>query len=255
MKKIVVITGTSSGIGAELKRLCIEAGDTVVGLCRRPSEGDIYCDVSDEASVKAAFDEIAKVYGRVDVLVNNAGLGVSGATELVPVKDARQVVDVDFYGTYFCCCAALPLMDKGAKIVNISSACALFALPFRSVYCAAKAAVNMLTFGFRMELEKYGITVVTVCPGDIKTSFTANRIKNTDSGRYGSDAVRAAMKVDGREHKRMNCEKACRRIYRICARKNGAFYIVGGKYKVLWILKRILPTGLFIKVTGRMFGG
>lgn len=256
MGRVIVITGTSSGIGAELKKRFAAAGDTVIGLCRRPGEGDIRCDVSDEAQVKAAFDEIAARHGRIDMLINNAGLGLSGATELLPADDVRRVMDVDFYGTYRCCRAALPHMERGGKIVNISSACALFALPFRSVYCAAKAAVDMLSFGLRMELERHGIPVVTVCPGDIRTDFTANRIKIADGGgRYGDAPRRAAEKIDAREHKRMDCARAAGRIYRICDRKKGAMYIVGAKYKVLWLCKRLLPTGLFVKATGRLFGG
>lgn len=256
MDRVVVITGTSGGIGAELKKRFTAAGDTVIGLCRRPGEGDIRCDVSDGAQVKAAFDEIAARYGRIDMLVNNAGVGLSGATELLPEADVRRVMDVDFYGVYACCRAALPHMERGGKIVNISSACALFALPFRSVYCAAKAAVDMLSFGLRMELERHGIAVVTVCPGDIRTDFTANRIKIADGGgRYGDAPRRAAEKIDAREHKRMDCARAAGRIYRICDRKKGAMYIVGAKYKVLWLCKRLLPTSLFVKATGRLFGG
>lgn len=254
MDKIVVITGSSQGLGAALKQLFTAAGDTVVGLCRHPQENDIYCDVSDEAQVNAAFDRIAERYGRVDLLVNNAGLGISGATELLPTAEAQYVIDVDYNGTYYCCRAALKSMRRGGKIVNISSACALFALPYRAVYCAAKAAVNMLSYGLRMELKPHGIDVVTVCPGDVKTSFTANRKKIVEGGRYGDAPVRAAEKLDAREHKRMDCGKVARRLYKICRHKRGAMYIVGGKYKFLWFMKRILPTNFFLKATRRFFG-
>lgn len=249
-----MITGSSQGLGAALKQLFAAAGDTVVGLCRHPQENDIYCDVSDEAQVNAAFDRIAERYGRVDLLINNAGLGISGATELLPTAEAQYVMDVDYNGTYYCCRAALKSMRRGGKIVNISSACALFALPYRAVYCAAKAAVNMLSYGLRMELKPHGIDVVTVCPGDVKTSFTANRKKIVEGGRYGDAPVRAAEKLDAREHKRMDCGKVARRLYKICRHKRSAMYIVGGKYKFLWFMKRILPTNFFLKATRRFFG-
>lgn len=254
MDKIIVITGTSSGLGARLKEQYRAAGATVVGLCRRPGEGDIACDVSDESAVKAAFDEIASRYGRVDLLVNNAGLGLSGATELLPARDVRYVTDVDYFGTYYCCKYALPLMGRGGKIVNVSSACALFALPYRATYCAAKAAVNMLSYGLRMELAPHGIDVVTVCPGDVRTEFTANRMKVSEGGRYGDAPVKAAQKIDSREHKRMDCDKVARKLYKICERKRRALYIVGGKYKILRFLQRILPETLFVRATGKLFG-
>lgn len=256
MSRTVVITGTSDGIGKALKALYLAAGDTVVGLCRHPEAGDVYCDVSDPASVRKAFEEVGARCGRIDLLVNNAGLGISGATELIDPDKARYVFEVDYFGVFECCREALKRMGAGGRIVNISSACALFALPFRTVYCAAKAAVNMLSEGLRMELAAGGITVVTVCPGDVKTGFTKNRIKEkTVDERYGDASERAAAKIDAREHKRMDVKKVARTIKKICDKKSGPLYIVGGKYKFLYFLKRVFPERLFLYATNRMFNG
>lgn len=256
MSRVAVVTGTSSGLGKRLKRILSERGDTVVGLCRNPEEGDVACDLSKESDIAAAFDMIADRYGHIDLLVNNAGLGISGATELLDPVKARYVFEVDTLGLYACCRRALGLMGAGGRIVNISSACALFALPYRTVYCAAKAAVNMLGLGLDMELKRAGIRVITVCPGDVRTEFTQNRIKEvTVSDRYGSASERSAAKIDSRQDKRMDPDKVAEKIARVCDKGKKPMLIIGAKYKALYLAQKLLPQRLFLAATNRMFNG
>lgn len=248
------MTGSSSGIGREMTALFRERGDTVIGLCRRPEADDIACDVTDEKQIEAAFAEIGRRYGKIDLLVNNAGLGISGATELLDPTKARYVFEVDYFGLYACCRHGLKYMGRGGRIVNISSACALFALPFRTVYCAAKAAVNMLSLGLGMELKRAGIRVITVCPGDVKTEFTQNRIKEvTVDDRYGDASERSARKIDSRQDKRMNVQKVARKIVRMAVKGKKPLYIVGAKYKALYIAQKLLPQRWILGVTAKMF--
>lgn len=258
MKKTVVISGTSSGIGRELRKLFVDNGYTVVCLSRTNPDGFcdfIRCDLTDREEIGSTCKQILEKYGKIDILINNSGVGLSGATELLPSDKIENVVDLDYLGTLYLTQGLLPLMKKGAKIVNISSACALFPLPYRSVYCSAKAAVNMMSFAMRMELEKSGIKVVSVCPGDVKTGFTKNRIKNYDTNeRYGDRPKKAAEKIDLREDKRMRADRTAKKIYRIALKKKKAMYIIGAKYKVFWFFKRVLPTNLFVKIIGRIFG-
>lgn len=253
--RIVVISGASSGIGKLLKKLFVQNGDTVIGLSRRAEgENDIALDVTDLNACEETVNKIKEKYGGVDILVNNAGVGISGAAEYLDPEDFDRVNRTNYYGVWNLSRTMLKIMGRGGKIVNISSACALFALPFRCVYCASKAAVNMLGYGMRMELKKSGICVVTVCPGDIRTEFTQNRIKNSEGGaRYGGDVKKAAEKVDSRQHKRMAPEAAAKKIFRIASRKNGALYIVGVKYRFFYLAQRFLPTGAFLSVTNRLF--
>ncbi len=257
MNKTVVISGASSGIGKELRKLFIGNGDTVVCLSRTNPEnfGDfIKCDLTDKEDITSVCNIILEKYGNVDILINNSGVGLSGATELLPLDKVENVVSLDYLGTLYLTQGLLPLMKKGAKIVNISSACALFPLPYRSVYCSAKAAVNMMSFSMRMELKNSGISVVSVCPGDVKTGFTKNRIKNYETNeRYGDRPLKAAEKIDSREDKRMRADKTAKKIYRIARKKKKAMYIIGAKYKAFWFFKRILPTNLFIKIIGKIF--
>lgn len=253
--KLIVITGCTSGIGKELARLYRERGDTVIGLARSATAPDIALDVTDTDAVKRVIDEIGARYGHIDTVIANAGGGLSGATELLPIEELKKQTDLNFTGAVATVQAALGYMKKGDRVVFISSACALFALPYRAAYCASKAAVNMIAYGMYMELKAHGIRVSTVCPGDIKTNFTANRVKLSDGGaRYGDRPALCAQKIDSREDKRMELPKAAKKIFKCAQSCRKPLYIVGGKYKFLYFLQRVLPTKLFLSATARFFG-
>lgn len=253
--KVVIISGCTSGIGKELCRLYREAGDTVIGLARSAcGEDDIAIDVTDYDGVVKAVDGMAEKYGRIDTVIANAGGGLSGATELLPLDEVQKQLSLNFTGALNLVRAALKYMERGSNAVFVSSACAIFALPYRAMYCASKAAVNMAAFGLYMELKKHGIRVTTVCPGDIKTNFTANRVKYSDGGeRYGNDPACSAQKIDGREHKRMKLAPACKKIYKCCLKSKKPLYIIGFKYKALNFLRHVLPQKLFLDITAKLF--
>lgn len=253
---VVVITGCTSGIGRELCALYRAAGDTVVGMARSAQgEPDIAVDVTDAQALRAAMTEVGRRYGRIDTVIACAGGGLSGATEILPLEEIQKQFALNFTGAVETARAALNYMSAGGRVVFISSACALFALPFRAYYCASKAAVNMAAFGLYMELKEHGIRVTSICPGDIKTEFTANRVKYGDGGeRYGDAPRRAAEKIDSRENKRMDVKKAAKKIYK-CARKcSKPMYIVGFKYKVLNFLRHVMPQKAFLDATKKLFG-
>ncbi len=252
--KVVVISGTSSGIGKALAELYRRDGHTVIGLSRSAQPPDIAVDVTDHAAVEQAIGEVYERYGRIDTVIANAGGGLSGATELLPQNEVRAQTELNFLGALDLVKCALGGMKQGSNVVFISSACALFALPFRAMYCSSKAAVNMAAFGLYMELKSCGIRVSSICPGDIKTNFTANRVKYSDGGaRYGEAPKKSADKIDGREHKRMSLDTAARKIYKYSDKCKKPLYIVGFKYKVLNFLRHILPQKLFLDLTAKLF--
>ncbi len=252
--KVVVISGCTSGIGKELCALYRAEGHTVIGIARSAVEPDIKGDVTDFEAVRAAIDGIGEKYGRIDTVVACAGGGLSGVTELLPIGEVEKQTDLNYTGALNLVQAALKYMEKGGKVIFVSSACALFALPFRATYCAAKAAVNMAAFGLYMELKKHGIAVSSICPGDIKTNFTANRVKYSDGGeRYGDEAKKSAEKIDSREDKRMALAPAAKKIYKYCKKCKKPLYIIGFKYKALNFLRHILPQKLFLDITAKMF--
>ncbi len=251
----VVISGSTSGIGKELCALYRADGHNAVGLARSAVEPDIAADVTDPEAVRAAVDEVARRYGKIDVVIACAGGGLSGATELLPYDAVCDQMSLNFTGALELVKCALGSMSAGGKVIFVSSACALFALPYRAVYCASKAAANMAAFGLYMELKNHGIAVTSICPGDIKTNFSANRVKFADGGtRYGDEPKKAADKIDSREDKRMALGPAAKKIYKACKKCRKPLYIIGGKYKMLNFLRHVLPQKTFLDITAKLFG-
>jgi short-subunit dehydrogenase len=256
--KVVVITGGSSGIGKLLLEKYELRGDKVYMLSRtNPGdlENHIPCDVSDETAVKNAFAEIASKEKNIDILINNAGVGIVGAVELLDSAGVRKCIDVNVMGVFYCCKYALPVMDRGSKIVNMSSVIAIFARPFHTIYGTAKAGVSMFTNGLRMELAHTGIQVTAFCPTGLATPFSKNRIAELKTNkRYGNRVKTAHSSVENR--KRMSPEKAAAEIFRkINKRKLKPMYIIGGEFKFLCFMQRFLPQRFIQWMTNNLFGG
>ena len=255
MDKVVVITGASGGLGKAIADLYRAGGDRVCGLSRSAcdEEKDEYrCDVTDEAQVNAAVEKIAAKYGRIDVVINNAGVGVLGATELIPTESIRKAFDVSYYGSLHVSRACLKHMARGGRIIFISSIAGLIPVPFRSVYSSAKAAQLALAEAMRMELKPAGITVVAVCPGEIRTNFSANRIADRATNeRYGDRVAASLDRIAAKTEKRMPADVAAKKIFAICEHGRKAVYVVGGKYKFFRFAQKLLPDTFFIETAGR----
>lgn len=258
MDNIIVITGASSGIGKALKEL-FEKQDIVITISRTIDDNPLHysCDVSNEQKLQSVFEDIKIRFGRIDILINNAGYGLGGITELVDTDEIKKQFDVNFMGVCFCCKFALPLMKKGAKIVNISSAMALFPLPYRTFYSASKVAVLNYTFALRMECALDGIDVFAICPGDIKSTFTNNRIQNNDTNeKYGNRLKKSSATINKNQDKRMDCTKATNKMYHlILKKKSKPFVIIGTKFKLLYFLTRFTSKNLLLKITAKHFDG
>ena len=256
MERNIVITGVTSGIGSKLKEMFESNGDRVFGISRsvEPDEFNFVADVSNREQVFDVINTIGKQH-TIDMLVNCAGYGQFGAIELLTEEEIKKQFDVNVFGTLWCVQAALPYMQKGSKIINISSASAFFALPFRSIYSASKAAVNMLSYGLKMELKNAGIMVTSICPGDIKTNFNKNRQANlTTNSRYGDRIEKSFSNIQARAEKRMSNEYASKCIYKICNKKKlKALYIVGKAYKFLNLCDRLFSKNTILNVTNKKF--
>ena len=203
MGRIVVITGATSGIGLLSADLFRNNGDTVITLANMGGEGVenfMFCDVSDEENIKKCMNEIGEKFGRIDVLVNNAGYGLNGVLELIPMEKIEKQFAVNVYGVINCTRYALPYMNKGAKIINMSSCMALFPMPYRSMYGASKSAVLTMSYSQRNELKPLGIEVVALCPGNIRTNFTKNKAVVLETNeRYGDAPLKAQARLDSEE--------------------------------------------------------
>lgn len=261
MAAVAVITGGSSGIGRATAALFFEKGYTVYELSRngkiRDDINHISCDITNESAVKAAFEKIKAAQGQIDVLVNNAGMGISGAVEFTPLADAQYIFDVNFFGALRCIQAALPLLRnaKGARIINLSSVAAPIAIPFQSFYCATKAATNALTLSLANELKPFNISVCAIMPGDIKTLFTqARRKTEAGSGLYRGAIASAVAVMEKDEQSGMAPESVARAIYKaVTKKKPRVLHTVGVKYKLIVLLSRLLPATLCNNIVGQIY--
>lgn len=142
MNKVAVVTGGSSGIGKETARLLSQKGYTVFEFSRSGRDEDlvkhITVDVTDEGQVRAAFEQVFSERGRLDLLVNNAGMGISGAIEFTEIQEARHIFDVNFFGVFSCIKESLQYLRKtqNSQIINVSSVAAVFSIPYQSFYSA-----------------------------------------------------------------------------------------------------------------------
>lgn len=263
---IAIVTGASSGIGYEVCAQLRDRGYTVFGLSRRGTvpEGCTgrSVDVTDEASLRHCIDEIAAFCGRIDLLVANAGMGISGPIELTDGDDARYLFDVNFHGQFYAAKAVLPYMraqydpnstDPAGKIVFTSSVAAPIPIPYQSFYSASKAAVNSLAIALRNEVRAYNIRVSAVMPGDSGTGFTDARRK-TDGGSAYPRCGRAVASMEKDERNGISPAKVASVIVRAAAKKNPApLYVAGFRYKLLLALYRVLPARLAIWLVGKLY--
>jgi NAD(P)-dependent dehydrogenase (short-subunit alcohol dehydrogenase family) len=200
MVNIVLITGASAGIGYATAELLLKSGFKVYAGARRVEKMKglealggraIALDVSDEASLKNAVDLIIKEEGRLDVLINNAGYGAHGAAEDVPMAEARRQFDVNVFGLARLTQLALPQMraQGGGRIVNISSIAGKITTPTGGWYHASKHAVEAYSDALRLEVAQFGIKVIIIEPGPIRTEWDntamVNLEKYSGSGVYG----------------------------------------------------------------------
>ena len=177
--KVVLITGTRKGIGLALVEHYTGSGYHVVGCSRSPFEGKLAnyrhrcLDVSDESAVKGMFSEIRKQEGRLDVLINNAGVASMNHSLLTPIATVNRIMETNFTGTFLFCREAARLMQlhRYGRIVNFASVAVPLKLEGEAVYAASKAAVISLTQILAREFAEFGITVNAIGPTPIKTDL------------------------------------------------------------------------------------
>ena len=194
--KVAVVTGASSGIGEATVLELASRGASVVAaarsveklkdLARRTAASGVLVletDVADRASVEAMVGRVVEEFGRVDVLVNNAGLGLSGRIAELRAEDLRYVFEVNTIGTLNCVQATLPRMGSGGRIINVSSVVGKRAIPKVGGYCSTKFALNALSDSLRVEVAERGVSVTSVYPGTTRTSFRDNSRRTKDEKR------------------------------------------------------------------------
>ena len=249
MNKVVILTGGTSGIGRATVELLRGQGCTVYEFSRRPAPEDPWhrsVDVTDGTAVKAAVDEVYAREGHIDILINNAGFGISGAMEFTDPADAHRLMEVNLFGMDNAIRAVLPHMRRAGsgRIVNISSVAGVFAIPFQAWYSISKAAVRSLTMTLYNEVAPYGIQVTSVMPGDIRTGFTAARKKSVAGDDvYGGRISASVAKMEKDEQNGMAPEAAAKAIAKVALKPGRVkpYYTIGLTYKCLVLLDHLLP--------------
>lgn len=186
MSKVILVTGASSGIGFAIATFLSKKGYTVYGGSRSTPENKnfkvIKLDVTDNESIIKAVKYIVDKSGRIDILINNAGVGSAGTFEKTPMSDIKRSFEVNFFGVIRVSQEIIPIMrvQNYGRIINISTLGSIMGLPFRAFYSASKGAMDLATEALRLEVENFGIQACTIHPGDVKTNIAHHRIVSAD---------------------------------------------------------------------------
>jgi short-subunit dehydrogenase len=246
MNKIILITGTTSGIGKAIAMHLHQLGYQVIGTYRTTPKDypffQIQLDITNLNSIKSVTQQLEKI----DVLINNAGVGYFGAIEEFDIKNIRDEFETNFFGTVQMIQHTLPKMrtQGHGKIINISSMAGLIGMPFQGSYSASKHALEGFTASLRLEVKSFGIEVTNILPGDFKSEFTKNRksimIENSVYERHLKQTL-AKIEVD--ENNGSNPEKIAELVARLIQQKRlKPRYLIGSRIEhILMGLRKILP--------------
>ncbi|MBQ2661812.1 MAG: SDR family oxidoreductase [Clostridia bacterium] len=254
--KVVFLTGASSGIGQACAKTLAEEGFYVYGGSRRGGENTLFesggfitmlkVDVTSTPSVEEAVKQILAEQGRIDILINCAGIGISGAVEDCTGEDGLEQMNTNYAGILRTVRAVLPQMRerRNGLIINIGSVGGIFSIPFQTLYSSSKYAVEALTEGLRIELKPFSVRASLIEPGDVKTGFTAARrfTQASKTTAYGDEFRHAIAQMEHDEQNGADPSLIVRSILKTIRSKNPPVRRVPGlMYKVFVFLKRILP--------------
>jgi NAD(P)-dependent dehydrogenase (short-subunit alcohol dehydrogenase family) len=258
MKKVILITGISSGFGKETAKLLAEKGHIVYGTVRNDFGSDnnicyLKMDLTDLVSIKKVVSDVVEKEGRLDVLINNAGMHTGGAVETSLIENIKLQMETNFMGMVHLTREVLPLMRKQGigTIINISSIMGLIGLPFQPFYSAGKFAIEGFSEALRMEVNQFNIKVVLINPGDFHTNNTANRrnfLAPSDiNDPYHEQFEKTLEIVEKEEAKGWEPIILARKIARIieCKNPRQRYIIASLDQKLAVVLKYILPGKLF----------
>jgi len=254
MKKIILITGISSGFGKKTAQLLSEKGHIVYGTVRKnidqlPLVNYLTADLTDNLSIRSAVAAIIEKEGRIDILINNAGMHTGGSIETSPIENIKLQMDTNFMGTAVLTREVLPIMRKqgGGTIINFSSIGGLMGLPFQGFYSAGKFAIEGFSEALRMEVSAFNIKVIVINPGDFNTSNTANRraylAPAGPNDPYSGQFTRTLAIIEKDESDGWKPEVLARKIVKIteCKNPRQRYIIASFEQKLAVVLKKIIP--------------
>lgn len=259
MKKVVFITGASSGIGEAIATRLSKHGYSVYGTSRYEVDDTnlnftfLQLDVRNEESIHQAINKVIEKEGRIDVLINNAGLGMIGALEDTTIEESKSIFETNVFGMLAVCNAVIPYMrkNKSGIIINTSSIAGQVGLPYRGVYNATKHAIEGFSEALSMELRPFNIKVIILEPGDFRTNINSNRKiskKSLDpSSPYFVSFNRTKEQVFEEVDTAWPPEKIARDVERIINYRYPRLRFISAplKQKLSIIMHKVLPARLF----------
>ena len=260
MSKVVLITGGSSGIGKSIGEYLTQKGMIVFGTSRNPQNYSdnkfpiIALDVANVDTITNCIKTVIDAEGRIDVVINNAGAGITGPVEEIPEVEIKRNFETNFFGPLNVIKEVLPQMRKqnSGLIINITSIAGYMGLPYRGVYSASKGALELITETFRMELKDFNIKMTNIAPGDFATNIAAGRFHapiKEDSPykeKYGS-VLKA---IDEDVNKGNNPIVVAEMVYKVINTKHPKIHYKAGAFmqKFSIVLKYILPDKIYEKM-------
>jgi short-subunit dehydrogenase len=260
MNKVVLITGGSSGIGKSIGEFLHNKGYIVYGTSRNPERilNSVFplvtLDVRDTTSIQAAVAKIIGISGSLDIVINNAGVGITGPLEEIPSEEIKNNFEINLFGPIEVIKATLPQMraQKSGLIINITSIAGYMGLPYRGVYSASKGALELITEALRMEVKSFGVHITNVAPGDFATNIAAGRYHAPVTAGsayevpYGNTLKMMDEHVDGGS----NPNEMAEEIYKVIQAKEPKIHYKVGFFmqKFSIVLKRILPDKVYEKM-------
>ncbi len=253
-KKVVLVTGGSSGIGRAIGNFLKNKGFTVYGTTRDLQKNQgfkdfelLELDVRKTDTIHTALQLLLEKEGKLDILINNAGIGITGPIEETPNEAIQNAFDTNFIGPLNMMKSTLPIMrtQQQGRIINITSIAGKMGLPYRGIYSATKGALDLATEAIRLETKKFGIHISTLAPGDFATNIAAGRfhapvIKESP---YKEPYERTLQMINDDVDKAGDPVEVAKKVYYILQRKTPKVHYEVGSFmqKFSLVLKKILP--------------
>ena len=257
MSQVVLITGASSGIGKSIAEFLVTKGFIVYGTSRNPKNELVNgvhflaLDVTKGETVKAAVAAVLNKESRIDVLINNAGKGITGPLEEIPEEELKSIFETNYFGPLKVIKAVLPAMreQRSGLIINVTSIAGYMGLPYRSAYSATKGALGLTTEALRMELKEFNIKLTNVAPGDFATNIASGRYHTPlkETSPYKENYGKSLSLIDEHVDHGEDPQKMGEAVYAIITDKEPKVHYKVGAFmqKISVFLKGVLPSKIY----------
>ena len=264
MQKIILITGASSGFGKITASYLSSKGHIVYGTSRKQqSESEfrmLEMDVTKRETIKSCVKTIIENHGKIDVLINNAGMGIGGSLEMATEEEVDIQIKTNLIGTMNVCSEVLPYFrnQKSGKIINISSIAGVMGIPYQGMYSVSKFGIEGYSEALALEVAKFNIKVILVEPGDFQTGFTANRMiseATLNSEAYGYSFKKTLEIIEKEENNGLKPIVLAKKINSIINKKYPKFRypVANMEQKLSIFVKKVIPARIFQKILSSFY--